>query len=44
MARLLIEDVTMVKTDRIHLHARFRGGQTTSLAIPIPPVAWQLRQ
>ena len=44
MARLLIDDVTMTKTDRIHLHVRFRGGQTTSLAIPIPPTAWQLRQ
>jgi DNA invertase Pin-like site-specific DNA recombinase len=44
MARLLIDDVTMTKTNRIHLHVRFRGGQTTSLAIPIPPAAWQLRQ
>jgi hypothetical protein len=44
MARLLIDDVTATKTDRIHLHVRFRGGQVTSLAIPIPPAAWQLRQ
>ena len=44
MARLLIDDVTMTKTGGIHLHVRFRGGQTTSLAIPIPPAAWQLRQ
>jgi len=44
MARLLIDDVTMTKTDRIHLHVRFRGGQTTSLDVPIPPTAWQLRQ
>jgi DNA invertase Pin-like site-specific DNA recombinase len=44
MARLLIEDVTMTKTDRIYLDVRFRGGQTTSLDIPIPPPAWQLRQ
>ena len=29
---------------KIHLHVRFRGGQTTSLAIPIPPRAWHLRQ
>ena len=27
-----------------HLHVRFRGGQTTSLTIPIPPTAWQARQ
>jgi DNA invertase Pin-like site-specific DNA recombinase len=44
MARLLLDDVTMTKTDRIHLDVRFRGGQTTSLDVPIPPPAWQLRQ
>jgi hypothetical protein len=44
MARLLIEDVTVAKTEEIHLHVRFRGGQTTSLVIPIPPKSWQLRQ
>jgi DNA invertase Pin-like site-specific DNA recombinase len=43
IARLLIEDVTLNKTDQIHLHVRFRGGQTTSLTIPIPPRAWHLR-
>jgi DNA invertase Pin-like site-specific DNA recombinase len=44
IARLLIQDVTLNKTDQIHLHVRFRGGQTTSLTIPIPPRAWHLRQ
>jgi DNA invertase Pin-like site-specific DNA recombinase len=44
MARLLLDDVTMTKTDRIHLDIRFRGGQVTSLDVPIPPPAWQLRQ
>jgi DNA invertase Pin-like site-specific DNA recombinase len=44
MARLLVEDVTIAKTDQIHLHVRFRGGQTTSLTIPIPPTGWQARQ
>jgi DNA invertase Pin-like site-specific DNA recombinase len=44
IARLLIDDVTLNKTNQIHLHVRFRGGQTTSLTIPIPPRAWQLRQ
>jgi len=44
MVRLLIDDVTLVKTDRIHLHLRLRGGQTQSLTIPIPPKAWQARQ
>jgi DNA invertase Pin-like site-specific DNA recombinase len=44
IARLLIEDVTLTKTDQIHLHVRFRGGQTTSLTLPTPPNAWQQRQ
>jgi len=44
MTRLLIDDVTLIKTDRIQLHIRFRGGQLTSLSVPIPPPAWQLRQ
>jgi DNA invertase Pin-like site-specific DNA recombinase len=44
MARLLIEDVTIHKTDHIHLHVRFRGGRTTSLTIPIPPSGGQARQ
>jgi DNA invertase Pin-like site-specific DNA recombinase len=44
MVRLLIEDVTLAKTDRIQAHVRFRGGQTTSLTLPIPPKSWQLRQ
>jgi DNA invertase Pin-like site-specific DNA recombinase len=44
MVRLLVDDVTLHKTDRIHLHVRFRGGQTTSLPVAIPPKAWQARQ
>ena len=44
MIRLLIDDVTLTKTDQIHLHVRFRGGQTTSLTIPIPPKAWEAHQ
>ena len=44
MVRLLIDDVTLTKTDQIHLHVRFRGGQTTSLTIPIPPKAWEAHQ
>jgi len=44
MVRLLIEDVTLTKTDQIHLHIRFRGGQTTTLTTPIPPKAWEAHQ
>jgi DNA invertase Pin-like site-specific DNA recombinase len=44
MVRLLIDDVTLHKTDRIHLHVRFRGGQTHSLVVAIPPTSWQARK
>jgi hypothetical protein len=44
IARLLLDDVTLVKDGRIHLHVRFRGGQTNSTIVPIPPMAWQARQ
>jgi excisionase family DNA binding protein len=44
MTRLLIDDVTLTKTDHIHAHVRFRGGQATSLTLPIPGKAWQLRE
>ena len=35
---------TLAKADEIHLHVRFRGGQTQSLTVPIPKNAWQARQ
>ena len=44
MVRLLVDDVTLHKTDSIHLHVRFRGGQTHSLIVAIPPTSWQARQ
>jgi DNA invertase Pin-like site-specific DNA recombinase len=44
IARLLIEDVTINRAEQINLQVRLRGGQTTSLTIPIPPNAWQARQ
>jgi hypothetical protein len=40
MVALLIEDVTLLKRDRIDIHVRFRGGATTSLQIDKPkPIA-----
>jgi hypothetical protein len=36
MARLLLEDVTLSKTDHIAVHVRFRGGATQSLHLPAP--------
>jgi len=44
MARLLIEDVTVVKRDGITLHVRFRGGATQSVTIPAPLDAWHRRR
>jgi hypothetical protein len=44
MVRLLVDDVTLHKTDSIHLHVRFHGGQTQSLVVAIPPTSWQARQ
>lgn len=44
LARLLIDDVTLDRADEIHLHVRFRGGQTTTLTAPIPLRCWQARQ
>jgi hypothetical protein len=36
MVALLIEDVTLLRTEHIAIHVRFRGGQTTSLTVPRP--------
>ena len=40
MVALLIEDVTLVKAEKISIHVRFRGGRTASLEIDRPkPIA-----
>lgn len=44
MVRLLIDDVTLTRTDQIHARVRLRGGQTRSMALPIPLKTWQARQ
>ncbi len=44
MARLLIEDVTLLKAQQITAHVRFRGGATQTLVLPLPLPAWALRQ
>jgi DNA invertase Pin-like site-specific DNA recombinase len=43
IVRLLIEDVTLIKVDKITLNVRFKGGTTRTLTLPIPPNAWQAR-
>ena len=36
MVALLIEDITLLKTEHIAIHVRFRGGQTTTLTTDRP--------
>ena len=43
VARLLIEDVTVLKTDQIVLHIRFKGGATQTINVPLPPPFAQSR-
>jgi len=44
MARLLIEDITLVKSKEITAHVRYRGGATHTLTLPLPLPAWALRK
>jgi DNA invertase Pin-like site-specific DNA recombinase len=44
MVRLLIEDVTLIRTKCITAHVRFKGGSIRRLDLPLPLSAWQLRQ
>lgn len=44
MLRLLLEDVTLLRTEEIVAHVRFRGGATESLHLPLPLSAAQLRK
>jgi DNA invertase Pin-like site-specific DNA recombinase len=44
MARLLIEDVTLIRGEEITAHVRFRGGGTRTLALPLPLPAPDLRR
>lgn len=44
MARLILEDVTLRKGERITVHVRFKGGVTQTLVLPLPLSAWQLHQ
>jgi len=39
--RLLVEDVTLIKTQEITLQVRLRGGATQTLTIPATQKSWQ---
>ena len=43
MLALLIEDVTLLKQRQVTAHVRFRGGATTTLTLPRPRTAQELR-
>jgi DNA invertase Pin-like site-specific DNA recombinase len=44
MARLLTEDVTLLKADDITVRIRFKGGATRTLSVPLPQPAWMRRK
>jgi DNA invertase Pin-like site-specific DNA recombinase len=44
MVRLLIEDVTLRRTDATTAQVRLKGGQTHTLTLPLPLASWQLRK
>jgi DNA invertase Pin-like site-specific DNA recombinase len=44
MARLLIDDVTLLKADDLRVQVRFKGGTARVLSIPLPQPAWMLRR
>jgi DNA invertase Pin-like site-specific DNA recombinase len=44
MARLLIEDVTLIKGAVITMHVRFKGGATKTITLALPLNAWQRRR
>jgi DNA invertase Pin-like site-specific DNA recombinase len=43
MVRLMLEDVTMIKGERVVAHVRFRGGASRTLSLDLPLNAWQKR-
>ena len=44
MVRLLLEDVTLIREDRLTLHIRFKGGAHRTIRIPLPQRSWEQRQ
>jgi len=44
MVRLLLEDVTLIREDRLALHIRFKGGAHRTIQLPLPQRSWEQRQ
>ena len=44
MIRLLLEDITLLRSEQITLQIRFKGGAAKTLTLPLPLNSWQQRQ
>lgn len=44
MVRLLLEDVTLIREDRLTLQIRFKGGAHRTVQLPLPQRSWEQRQ
>ncbi len=44
MVRLLLEDITLNRADRLSLHIRFKGGAHRTIQLPLPQRSWEQRQ
>lgn len=44
LARLVLEDVTLIRGEEITAHVRFKGGATRTLAVPLSLTSWEMRQ
>ena len=44
MARLILEDVTLIKGAEVAVHVRFKGATTSSLTLPRAKASWEERQ
>ena len=44
MARLLLEDVTLLRGQNLTVQVRFKGGANRTLSLPLPLNGWQSRQ
>jgi DNA invertase Pin-like site-specific DNA recombinase len=44
IARLILEDVTLLKKEQLFVHVRFKGGACKTLTLKPPRCAWQIRK
>jgi DNA-binding transcriptional regulator YiaG len=44
LARLLLEDVTLKRGEKIKVQVRFKGGRCETLELPLPPTIGQMRK